>query len=91
MELIHPALLRLLEKDRQRRSSDADILYCYLKNQCNQTETSQQLHMHRSTLLRRLHQILQWTDLDLSDYTTRLHLLIFYELLAYSRPSQLSV
>ena len=91
MELIHPALLRLLEKDRQRRSRDADILYCYLKNQCNQTETAQQLHMHRSTLLRRLHQILQWTDLDLSDYATRLHLLISYELLAYSRPLQLSV
>ena len=85
MELVHPALQRLLEKDRQRRSSDAEILYCYLKNQCNQTETAQQLHMHRSTLLRRLHQILQWTDLDLSDYATRLHLLISFELLTHNQ------
>ena len=91
MELVHPAILLLLERDQRRHSSDADILYSYLKNQCSQTETAQQLHMHRSTLLRRLHQILQLTDLDLSDYATRLHLLISYELLAYSRPSALTV
>ncbi|MBR2561680.1 MAG: helix-turn-helix domain-containing protein [Eubacterium sp.] len=87
MELIHPALLHMLEKDRQRHGNDADVLYCYLKNQCNQTETAQQLHMHRSTLLRRIHQILEWTALDLSDYATRLHLLISYELLTYSQSS----
>ena len=80
MSLIHPALLTLSQYDEEHQSNYCHVLYTYLKNQCNQTETANILSMHRSSLLRKLNKILQITDVDLSDYVTRIHLLISFEL-----------
>ena len=80
MSLTHPALLKLQEYDEKHKTDHMHILYVFLQNQCNQTETANSLHMHRSTLLRKLAQIQQLTNVDLSDYPTRLHLMISYEL-----------
>ena len=80
MSLSHPSLDLLQEYDRRHHSNYAEVLYCYLKNQCSQTDTARQLNMHRSTLLRKLNRIQQMTGLDLTDYRTRLHLLLSCEL-----------
>lgn len=80
MSLTHPALLLLQEYDEAHKSDYHTLLYTYLKNQCNQTETANQLHMHRSSLLRKLTAIQELTGLDFNDYNTRLHLMISYEL-----------
>ncbi len=80
LSLSHPALPQLKQYDETHNTELYKVLYVYLKNQSNQTESAAELNMHRSSLLRKIALILEITELDLGDYNTRLHLLLSYEL-----------
>ncbi len=79
LELFHPALLKLIELDDAHRADYYEVLYAFLKNNCNQTKTAHAIGMHRNSLIRKINFIQEYCDLDLEDYETRLHLMLSYE------------
>lgn len=79
LELCHPALEMLQQHDQAAHTAYFHILYEYLKHNCNQAQTAQCLHMHRTSLIRKIDRITELTGIDLSDYYTRLHLCLSYE------------
>ena len=79
LEIRHPAVLALRDYDRAHGSDYARLLYTYLTHLCSQSGTAELLHLHRSTLIRRIHWMEQKYSLDLDDYQTRLLLLLSFE------------
>ena len=70
------ALLTLMEIDRKKGSDLYQTLKCYLNNQCNATKTSDQLFIHRTTLIYRIKTISELTGINLENPDTYLHLLL---------------
>ncbi len=63
----HPGVSWLVEEDRRCGTDYSRTLAVYLKNHLNTTRASEELHMHRTTLARRLHRIEETTGIDLDD------------------------
>lgn len=79
LELCHPAILTLREYDQNNHTDLCDLLYVYLQNECNQTKAAAAVNMHRNSLIRKITQIQEIADIDLSDYETRFHLMMSFE------------
>ena len=65
-----------MEIDRKKGSDLYQTLKCYLNNQCNATKTSDQLFIHRTTLIYRIKTISELTGINLENPDTYLHLLL---------------
>lgn len=73
--------LRILRQyDTQRGTDYLKTLECYLFNEMSVSRTSEQLYIHRSSLLKRLDKIRYLTGLDLENADIRLYLRIFFRL-----------
>ena len=79
--LIHPALYRLKEVDREHGTSYYETLRVYLECERSLSETAKQLFIHRNTLLYRLDKLCGETGLRLDDADQRLHLRISFRLM----------
>ena len=79
--LIHPAVLKLAEYDRQHNTSFTETLNMYLKKERSQSKTAAALNLHRNTLTYRLQRIRELLDADLEDDDVRLHLLLSFRFL----------
>lgn len=53
----HPAIMQLIQYDRENESNFLETLQVYLKNERNITKTAQELHIHRNTLIYRINRI----------------------------------
>lgn len=82
-QLYHPAILTLLEYDRDNETELVKTVYEYIRNQYNVTRTAEVLYVHRTTALFRLDRIRTLTGIDWEDPRTRLHLAMTFELLGY--------
>ena len=69
--LIHPMIRKLQKYDEENGVNYLETFKVYLNNRCNAAETSEQLHMHRNTLLHRIKRIEELLGRSLEDWTLR--------------------
>ena len=72
------SLVTLEEYDREKNAELCLTLRTYLRNSRNDSQTAEQLHIHRTTLYRRLERIHQLTGLRLDHADTVLELLMIW-------------
>ena len=80
--LCNPGLLRLKEYDKQRGRNYCEVLKVYLENNMSIAKTIRILFLQRATFLYQLKRITEISHLNLSDYQTRLHLMLSFQILA---------
>ena len=85
-QLCHPALLVLMEEDRQRHTQYFLTLRTYLKNRYNSVASAKELFIHRTTFIKRMEHIEKLIHLDLDDWNTRLYLMFSFKLLEEEMP-----
>ena len=73
--------------DEQHGTDDSRILFVYLKNERDARKTSEELFIHRSTLLYRINRLQTRFAFDLDDCTTRQRLVLEYYLCEKGTPS----
>lgn len=66
-EFIDSNVTRLLELDKKRNTELADTLFSYIRHSKNSTRASEELHIHRNTLNKRILKISELTDIDWDD------------------------
>ncbi len=79
-------LQELMNYDRKNNTQLVHTLRIYLACNCNITQTSKALYVHRHTLMKRLKRLEAVSDLNLADYYTRVYMsvsLIFHDYFAY--------
>jgi PucR family transcriptional regulator, proline-responsive transcriptional activator len=81
----HPAISILNDYDAKHQSMLENTLYNYIHNHNNQMGTANQLHIHRSTLLYRLHKIEELTGINLDNPEILFHLQLSFKLLEYEK------
>lgn len=79
-ELESEGIRILRQYDTQRGTEYLKTLEAYLRNEMSVSRTSEELYIHRSSLLKRLDKILRLTGLGLEDPDTRLYLRLFFRL-----------
>lgn len=85
--LIHPALAKLKQYDREKNSELYDTLYLYLLNERSVLQSAQAMHVHKNSLMYRLQRIQSIIDVNLDDPMTRIYLLLSYMMEdVYRRP-----
>ena len=80
-QLCHPALLFLKEYDRIHGSRYFDSLELFIRTQYNMSAAADLAYVHRTTFIKRMERIKELTGIDLTDWDTRLHLMLSYSLL----------
>lgn len=76
LALCCPEIIRLYEYDRKHGTPFVDSLYCYLLNERSLKRASQQLHIHRNTLVYRIERIADICVLNYADPHTRYHAML---------------
>lgn len=77
----HPALLKLIEYDKENKTSFTRSLYTYILHAKNITESAQALNIHRNTMFYRLEKIDSLLDIDINNSNTLLHLHLSFKIL----------
>lgn len=76
--LIHPALAKLKQYDREKNSELYDTLYQYLLNERSVIQSAQAMHVHKNSLMYRLQRIQSIINVNLDDPTIRTYLRLSY-------------
>lgn len=79
----HPALLQLMEHDKENGSQLYDTLGCLARNGFNSAATANEMFLHRNTLSYRKQKIAAVTGLDLDDFNTQFMLKYSYMIEEY--------
>ena len=75
----HPALVLLAEYDEQHGTELYRSLYTFLDSRYNMSRAAGQMYVHRTTFIKRMEHIEQLTGLDLTDWETRMYLMLSYQ------------
>lgn len=78
VNLAHPLLAELEKEDEKKHTEYFETLRAYLLEEQSQTRTAQVLGVHKKTVQYRIQSIRERYDLDLSNQTERLHLLLSF-------------
>ncbi|MDR1574071.1 MAG: helix-turn-helix domain-containing protein [Clostridiales Family XIII bacterium] len=81
--LLHPGLLRLLQYDAAHGAVFTKTLRAYLECARNITDTAAALHMHRNSVIYRLHRIEEMLGIRLSDSDALLHIELSFRFMEY--------
>lgn len=81
MQLCAEAVLRLRQFDAERDTQYLKTLAVYMRSRYNATQAAAELYIHRTTFNNRLERIAEITELNIEDWSTRLHLALSIELL----------
>lgn len=79
--LCHDSVIRLKQVDIEKNTEYFKTLHIFIKNERSLKKTSQELFIHRNTLIYRLDKIRDMLNIDLDSADTRLHILLSYKLL----------
>ena len=79
----HPALLQLMEYDKQNGSQLYETLGCLARNGFNSAATATGMFLHRHTLSYRKQKIAAMTGIDLDDFNTQFMLKYSYMIEEY--------
>ncbi len=82
-----PCLLELLEKNTKKSRQQLRILYEYLNCDRNYTDVANKLDMHRNNVIYHIKNMEERYHLDLDQASTRLKLLLSFELLIHTQQS----
>lgn len=74
---------RLIHYDQENHAELLATLFCYLKNMCNVTAATEEMHIGRTTCLYRLKRAQELSHLSLQDEDARLYLMILSHLLKH--------
>jgi len=85
VHLCHPALISLMNHDKQAGGNLTEVLYAYLRCERNAAEAAKSLYMHRNTMLYKVRKIEEIIGQSLDDPTLRERLLFSYHVLEYMR------
>lgn len=85
--IVHDKLLRLMDSDKTKNTDYMKTLRLYLDNQSNTLKTSEELFIHRSTLIYRLNKIKEIIDSDLEDSDEILYIMLSFRLLESMKTS----
>lgn len=77
----HPALLTLQEYDQKNDSQYAESLRLFIQTQYNMSAAADLAYVHRTTFIKRMERIVELTGIDLTDWNTRMHLMLSYSLI----------
>lgn len=77
--LCHPALVLLAEYDEQHGTELYRSLYTFLDSRYNMSRAAGRMYVHRTTFIKRMEHIEQLTGLDLTDWETRMYLMLSYQ------------
>ena len=81
--VMHPEICKLYVSNYKRDAERLHVLRIYLKNNCKLTETANQLHMHRNTVLYHIHKIKEQYGIDMDHYKERLDVMLSLEIIEY--------
>lgn len=87
--LCHPALRKLIEYDKNKKTDMINTLYCYIRNSKSKAHTAAELHLQRSSLHYRINKIEDIMGMDLNDYNTYFHIELSLEILKYLKKIKL--
>lgn len=76
IQYVNPELLKLKQKDKENQTELLKTLEAYLMNNCKSKQTAEQLFIHPNTLNYRIKQILEYTNIDLTDFNMNCQLYI---------------
>lgn len=79
----HQSLSKLLDYDRKNETDYVQIIYIYLKNKKNQTETAKKLNIYRRTVSYRINKIKELVNIDLDNEESTFHLYLSCKILEY--------
>ena len=79
-DLMHPAILKLQELDRETGTEYVETLRCLLAKGLCQTDAARALKIHRTTLIYRMRRIHELASLDMTDAGEVLHAAISIEM-----------
>lgn len=77
----HPALLQLKIHDAATGSQYYDSLRLFIETQFNMSAAADLAYVHRTTFIKRMERIQELTSIDLTNWDTRLYLMLSYSLL----------
>ena len=80
---ISQSLLDLVRYDRSNGTDNLQVLFAYLENNCQVSDTARQLFMHRNTLMKRLDAIKEITGENFDEYRVRERYLFSYRVVQY--------
>lgn len=67
VDFCHPAVLKLLEFDKENKTNLLSTLQYYLENMSSPNEAARKLYIHRNTLFYRINKIKELTEIQLKD------------------------
>ena len=83
--LTHPMIKKLIDYDQKYNTDYLETFKVYLRNNCNISETSKILHMHRNTLLYRIKRIEELLGSTFEDWELRKHLFFSIDCLEFEK------
>ncbi len=81
-------LLELYDIDIEKNTNNLEVLHTYLMNERRATETANCLHMHRNNVIYRISRIEEMLQISLDDKTTRLNLMMSFQMMKYCSAAQ---
>lgn len=78
---MHPAILQILEYDKQKHTDHLNTLRIFLEEERSLTRTAARLHIHKNTLSYRLDKLNETFSIDTEHPQQRLHLMLSFRLL----------
>ncbi len=83
IKFCHPALIKLIEFDKDNNTNYYNTLLCYLSNNQNMNLTSEKLYIHRNTLNYRISKIKEIIYSDLKDSEIIFQISYSYKIMEY--------
>jgi DNA-binding PucR family transcriptional regulator len=80
---ISPIIRTIQDYDEKHDTDFLATLQVYVTHLYDTAETSEELHIHRNTLLYRIHKIEELTGSSLKDYETFMHLMLSFYMMSY--------
>lgn len=88
----HPDVVRMIrESCREGEDERLNTLYVYLRNDCSPTRTSQQLYLHRNTLLYRLKKIMDELEFPIEQKQDKDYMLFSIQMMRLYRKKYASL
>lgn len=82
--MLHPSIRILKEYDQQNKTELYDSLKVFCECAENQSHAAEMLHIHRTTMVYRLHRIEELTSIDFQNVQVMNHIFLSFQLAEYA-------
>ena len=81
--LCTPRFTALLRHDREEKDNLCEILKAYIQNNCNTTQTSKELFLHRNTIINKISKIEELIGCSIDNWNVQLNLMLSLMVMDY--------